>query len=347
MAASLGACRPAAHGTRLVLGDQTHVLQAKMEAAGALGSLDYAIEWANFPGAAPLFEALNAGAVDTAPAADLPIISAAVGGCRLRIPAISRSRSDSFGIVVPAHSPLVKVADLAGRTVIVSSARGSITHYLLLEALREAGLKPDAVTIGFMLPNDAASTYDAGKFDAWVTFGVYLVRAELAGGHVLRDARGICPGYGGIAVAQSALDDPARHRALGDFLRRARRANQWARANIEAYARVYSKLTGAALPIARKVVERENPALYPPDAAFVADVQRATDRFVAYGVFPHGVDVAALVETRLLAAEQEPGSDRFCRIRRSSSFPDASRGCAPLTLTRSDGGSGGGMSDRG
>jgi hypothetical protein len=59
------------------------------------------------------------------------------------------------------------------------------------------------------------------------------------------------------------------------------------------------------------------------------------------------VDVAALVETRLLAAEQEPGSDRFCRIRRSSSFPDASRGCAPLTLTRSDGGSGGGMSDRG
>ncbi len=187
--ATLSACRRISSGTRLVLGDQTHVLQAKMEAAGVLTGLDYAVEWANFPGAAPLFEALNAGAVDTAPAADLPIIAAAVGGCRLRIAAISRSRPDSFGIVVPAQSHLNRVADLAGRTVIVSSARGSITHYLLLEALREAGVKPGAVTIGFMLPNDATSAYETGKFDAWVTFGVYLVRAELSGGRVLRDAR--------------------------------------------------------------------------------------------------------------------------------------------------------------
>jgi len=95
----------------------------------------------------------------------------------LRIAAISRSRPDSFGIVVPAQSQLNRAADLAGRTVIVSSARGSITHYLLLEALREAGVKPGAVTIGFMLPNEAASAYETGKFDAWATFGVYLVRA--------------------------------------------------------------------------------------------------------------------------------------------------------------------------
>jgi ABC-type nitrate/sulfonate/bicarbonate transport system substrate-binding protein len=98
------------------------------------------------------------------------------------------------------------------------------------------------------------------------------------------------------------VDDPARRRALSDVLHRAQRANQWARANIEAYAGVYARLTGVDPAIARKVVERENPALYPPDATFATDLQTATDRFVAYGVYPHGVNVAALVDTTLLRA---------------------------------------------
>jgi len=47
-------------------------------------------------------------------------------------------------------------------------------------------------------------------------------------------------------------------------------------------------LTCVELPIARKVVERENLALYPPDGTFVTDLQTATDRFMAYGSIPTG-----------------------------------------------------------
>lgn len=299
--AMLAACRRPAGRVRLVLGDQMNIQRAKMEAAGVLDGLGYALEWANFPGAAPLFEALNAGAVDTAPAADLPIAAAAVGGVRLKIPAVSRFAPEGFAVVMPGGSPIHKVADLVGRSVIVSSARGSITHFMLLEALREAGVAAGQVRIGFMLPTDAASAFATGRIDAWVTFGVYLVRAELGGARVLRNAAGLCPGYGGIAAAAPALEDPARRAALADVFHRMRRASEWAGRNLDAYARVYGQRTGVDPQIARTLVQREHPALFSPDRRFVADLQQATDRFVGYGVYPHSVDIAALVDTTLLA----------------------------------------------
>ena len=48
----------------LRLADQKGNMRAQLEAAGALDDLTYDIRWFEFPAAAPLAEALNAGAVD-------------------------------------------------------------------------------------------------------------------------------------------------------------------------------------------------------------------------------------------------------------------------------------------
>lgn len=288
-------------GQGIVLGDQVHLLQAKLEAARALDGVSYRISWGNFPGAAPLLEALNAGAVDTAPAGDLPVVLAAAAGCRLKIAAISQAAPESMAVIVPAGSAIRSVRDMAGRSVIVSSARGSISHYLLLEALREADVPESAVRIGFMLPNDAAAAFASGQIEAWAIFGIYQAKAEAAGARVLRDARGIGPGYSLIAVSEGALIDPAKRAAIADVLGRARRANQWCAANPEPYAQIYARQTGVDIALARKMVSRERPALNVPDDAFINDVQRAADRFLEYGVLPRRVKVAELVESSLIA----------------------------------------------
>ena len=44
--------------------DQKGGMRSQLEAANALQDLPYEIKWAEFPAAAPLAEALNAGAVD-------------------------------------------------------------------------------------------------------------------------------------------------------------------------------------------------------------------------------------------------------------------------------------------
>lgn len=299
----LAACGPGGADGGIVLGDQVHLSQTRLAAAGQLANVPYPISWANFPGAAPLLEALNAGAVDTAPAGDLPVILAAAAGCRLKIAAVSRASPRAMAIIVPGGSPLRTVRDLAGQTVVVSSARGSIAHYLLLEALREAEVPGAAVRIAFMLPGDAAAAFATGQIAAWATFGIYQAKAEAAGARIVRDGSGIGPGYSLIAVSEAALANPAKRKAIADFLARARRANAWCRANPDRYAALYARQTGTDPAIARVMVSRENPGLAPPDAAFVAALQQAADRFHAdYAMLPRRVDVAGLVEPGLLDA---------------------------------------------
>ena len=305
IAASLGvmpglaACHRRAKG--LVLGDQVHLVQARLEAAKALDGVAYPITWANFQGAAPLLEALNAGAVDTAPAGDLPVVLAAAAGCRLKIAAISQFAPEAMAVIVPAGSAITKIADLAGRQVIVSSARGSISHYLLLEALREAGVAPDQVKIGFMLPTEAASAFANGQIAAWATFGVYQLRAEARGARILRDGRGIGPGYSLIAVAEAALADKDKREAIRDVLRRMQRADHWCAQNADTYAALYARQTGVSADLARRLVQRQTPNLSAPNAAFVNSLQRAADRFhLDYGILPRHVDVAGLIASDLL-----------------------------------------------
>src|SRR5438309_6624737 len=55
----------ASSDTTLKIGDQKGGSQAVMEAAGVLKDLPYRVEWKQFPAAAPLLEALNAGAIDS------------------------------------------------------------------------------------------------------------------------------------------------------------------------------------------------------------------------------------------------------------------------------------------
>ncbi|MFY9349259.1 MAG: ABC transporter substrate-binding protein [Sphingobium sp.] len=300
---ALAACGGGKGGrTKLVLGDQVHLLQSKAEAAGVLGNLAYDIEWANFVGAAPLLEALNAGAVDTAPAGDLPVVLAAAAKVPLKVIAGSVSSTKDIGIIVPPGSPIRSVAALAGHRVIVSSARGSISHYLLLEALKEAKLDRRTVDIGFMLPNDAAAAFAAGRIEAWATFGTYQIAAEQRGARVLRDGQGINTGLTLIAASQAALDDPAKRAALKDVLARFRQASLWAQAHPADYAAVFAKATGVDPKLAKLIVDRQNPVLVAPDAAVIAPLQRVVDRFRADGELPAHVDVASIVDRGIFPA---------------------------------------------
>ena len=104
---------------RLVLkaGDQKGGLRALLEAADALKGVQYDIQWTEFPAAAPLAEALNAGAVDLGPIGDAPAIFALAAGTRIKL--IGANRSDPYGTAVleRSASPLKGTADLTGTSI--------------------------------------------------------------------------------------------------------------------------------------------------------------------------------------------------------------------------------------
>ncbi|KIQ31061.1 ABC transporter substrate-binding protein [Pseudomonas viridiflava] len=281
---------------KLVLGDQAKGLRTVVEASKAFDGVPYQVEWANFQGAAPLFEALRAGAVDLAPAGDTPLLAAATGGAPLRIVAVRRSQARSIAILVPKDSPIQTVADLKGRNVVISSARGSISQYLLIRALANAGVKETDVNIGFVMPTDALPAFNAGKIEAWATFGVYQAFAEEQGARVLLSGEGINTGLTFITASDEVLTDPVRRQAINDVLKRLAKALDWARNNTDQYAEVFARVNDIPLPVSRRLQSWGIEALEPVEDRDVDALQQVDDLFVEKKIFPHAVKVAELVD---------------------------------------------------
>lgn len=297
MSAGLGGWVHAQSPAALVLGDQAGGLRALFEASGALEGAPFSWRWANFQGAAPLFEAHRSGAVDTAMAGDLPVLAAAVGKTPLKIVATRVGKADSLGIVVQASSALRSVADLRGKTVVVSSARGSISQYQLYGALEEAGVPRSEVQVKFVLPTDAAAAFASRQIDAWAVFDPYYTIALQQGGRILRDGRGINTALGFITASEAALADAGKRAAIVQFLERLARAGDWAVAHPEAYAQAYSQLTRLPIEAARTITARAAVVARPVTAADVSALQQVADRSARDGILPVRVSVAAITDT--------------------------------------------------
>ncbi|MBU9220234.1 ABC transporter substrate-binding protein [Burkholderia multivorans] len=281
-------------GVTLVLGDQAGGLRALAEAARVLEGVPYRFRWANFQGAAPLFEAHRAGAIDLAPAGDLPVLTAALGDPALRIVATRVGSPTSLGIVVQPDSPVRTVADLKGRTVVVSSARGSISQYQLYGALREHRLAPTDVDVRFVLPIDAFAAFEAKQIAIWATFDPYYGHVVRRGARVVRDGSGINSGLAFLTSPVDTLNDRAKRAALADVLARLTRAGQWALSHPADYASVYASLTRLPPDAAADIARRAALAQRSVSRADIDVLQRVADRAAADAILPKRVDVASI-----------------------------------------------------
>ncbi|OJA43443.1 ABC transporter substrate-binding protein [Burkholderia ubonensis] len=277
-------------GTRPLLraGDQKGGLRALLEAAGELNGLAYDVAWTEFPAAAPLAEALNAGAVDCGPIGDAPVIFALASGARIKV--IGASRSDPYGtaVVVRPDAPLKTAADLKGKRV--GTTRGSIGHFVTLKALDAAGLAPDDVSFRFLPPADTMLALASGSIDAWATWEPYTALAETSGrARVLVDGRGLWSGLSYVAATDAAL--AAKRDVLRDFLQRVVRAQAWSYRHADAFSATLARIIGIPQLAAKLQFERRRTRWQPIDAAVIAEQQRTADFYLKAGLLRQPLDV--------------------------------------------------------
>ncbi|WP_342044376.1 ABC transporter substrate-binding protein [Bacillus sp. OTU530] len=280
----------------LVLGDQAGMTKAKVEASKVLEGTPYKVRWASFQGAAPLFEAVKAGSVDTAPAGDTPVLAAAASDVPIKIIATSVSSPEAVGILVQKGSSIKKVEDLKGKTVVVSSAKGSIAQYLLIEALKEAGLSTKDVNVKFVLPTDAAAAFQAGEIEVWATFDPYLAIAEKNGGRLLRSGKNINTGLGFITASDAALQDPGKRAALEDVIKRISKAWEWENKHKKEYINIYSDITKLPKDVSETINGRVNAEVRDVTDQDITAVQKVADVFMDEGVLAKPVKVAEIVD---------------------------------------------------
>ncbi|WNS78352.1 ABC transporter substrate-binding protein [Domibacillus sp. DTU_2020_1001157_1_SI_ALB_TIR_016] len=287
----------------LVLGDQAGLTKSKVEASKVLEGTPYKVEWASFQGAAPLFEAVKAGSVDTAPAGDTPVLAAAASGVPIKIIASSVSAAESVTILVQKDSPIKDVEDLKGKDIVISSAKGSVSQYLVIEALKEVGLTTKDVNIKFVLPTDAAAAFKSGDIEVWATFDPYTTIAEDDGARVLKDGKGINSGIGFITASEEALEDPGKRAALQDVIQRFSKAWDWEQDNKEEYVKIYSDITRLPEDVAREINNKVNADVRPVSNEDIEAVQKVADTFAEEGVLEKPVDVAEIVDKEIFTEE--------------------------------------------
>ncbi len=277
-------------GTVLRAGDQRGNNRAVMEAAGVLKDVPYRIAWSEFVAAAPLIEAMNAGAIDGGIVGDAPFTFGFASGVPMRAIAARRSTQQGLAILVPGGSPLRGFDDLRGKRI--ATGRGSIGHFLVLAALRRAGWPDDAVRLVFLAPADARAALSSGAIDAWSTWEPYTSQYEvIEGGRQLVNGVGLTPGQGFQIASLDAIG--SKRAELADFITRLTAARRWANAHVAEYAEIWAKLMGFPVAVPRHWFGRTTESVVPTDAQVIRDEQTVIDVYAGAGLLQTRFEAAS------------------------------------------------------
>ena len=283
----------------LRIGNQKGGLRSLLEASGVLKDLPYRIEWSEFPAAAPLLEALNAGALDVGYQGDLAFLTVQAAGAPIRGIGVARPSPAGQGILVRGDGPLRQPADLRGRRI--AGNRGGWGQFLVRAALKREGIAVDEASITFLPPTDAALAFRSGAIDAWAIWEPYISLEVLEfGARTLLDGQGLTPSIMFVSAHEGAIRD--KEPLLADLLRRFRDGWHWADGHIPDYARYNSELTRLPAPVLERAygIERTRPGVL--DEVVVAEYQRAADEALEFGLLRRRVDVRPGLDLRFAAA---------------------------------------------
>ena len=263
----------------------TKVLEKRLEPLGVK------VEWAQFAQGPQLMEAMNVGRVDIGSVGETPPIFAQAAGAQIVYLVGSRQTKESgkgSAIAVPPNSPIKSVKDIKGQTVVFQKA--SASHYFILRALEEVGLKYSDIKVQ-SLPNvEAASAFLQGRIPVWVTGDPHLARAEKEGKvRILRNATGInSPGGYYVGIKQFAIDNPALLRAVIEEIDK---IQKWAQTHPKETAELTAQYQKLPPDVMDLVISRRTYGLRAISPALIKDQQRVADYFYKNGVLPKQVNV--------------------------------------------------------
>lgn len=278
----------------LRVGDQTRTTHSLLEAAGLLKSVPYNLQFSQFPTAAPVMEALNAGAIDIGYGGDAATTFTLATGNPSKIVGAYRSDPACIALIIPKNSPIKSVTDLVGKKVAVS--RGSVGHLLVAKALQKHNLPPDSVEYRFLQPADAYPAFASGAVDAWAIWTIYIARAQHDhGARVLINGRGLVNNTAYHTARNDALDK--KRPLIKDYLERVAKARVWAINNLDAYAKVWAPMIGATEKIAREAYSMERMLPVKITQPLIADQQTLVKYYADSKIIPAAFDIAPAFDT--------------------------------------------------
>jgi sulfonate transport system substrate-binding protein len=265
--------------TLLTLLKQNGTLEKKLAPLG----LD--VSWHEMSGAT-LLTALNTGSVDLhSDVADAYALFTQAANAPLTYYAKETSAPNAQAIIVRTDSSFQKVTDLKGKKVAVTKGAG--VHYLLVAALKRAGLTEKDIDVRYLEAQDAVSAFNGGSVDAAVVWDPFLA-VQLQGGkaRVLADGRDGLVEYNRFYTATSSFAK-AHPEVLKIVFDELQATGRWVKANPKEAAERLSPIWGN-VPTAtvEQVNTRRSYAIVPVQRNELAEQQRIADAFHGAGLIP-------------------------------------------------------------
>ncbi|MFN8520140.1 MAG: aliphatic sulfonate ABC transporter substrate-binding protein [Chloroflexota bacterium] len=192
----------------------------------ALAPQGVSVTWVQSAGSNKANQALLSNAIDIGSTAGSAALLARSNGSPIHTIEVY-SQPEWAALVVPAGSPIQSVADLRGTHI--AATKGTDPYFFLLQALEEAGVGLDEVTIENLQHADGWAALQNGSVDAWAGLDPIMANAEATAGAQLLYRNVGFNSYGFLNanesfltsrpdVAQTVVDayERARARALAD-----------------------------------------------------------------------------------------------------------------------------------
>ena len=254
------------------------------------------IKWNEFPGGPQILEALAVGSIDIGATGDTPPVYAQAGGKPLHYVAYEAAKPESSAILVPKDSALNSLADLKGKRVAVH--RGSSSHYLLVQAVTQAGLNWNDIDVVWLSPADARAAFQKGAVDAWAIWDPYYAAAEVEDhAKVLASGKGLSANYTFYLASAKFLENHPS--AVTGIIQQVNAADAWVQQHIPETAEIFAKTTGLAPEVSLKFIQRRpNPSgAEPLNQQVINNQQQLADRFSALNIIPKPISIQDAVWT--------------------------------------------------
>ena len=254
------------------------------------------ISWNEFPAGPQILEALAVGSIDVGVTGDTPPVYAQAAKKPLYYIAYEAAKPLASAILVPQNSKLTQLSQLKGKRIALQ--KGSSAHYLLVQAVRKAGLQWSDVQPIWLSPADARAAFQKGAVDAWAIWDPFFASAQLEDhAKILVSGQGLSPNYTFYLASPEFVQQHPQ--AVKGIIQQLNVADQWVQANRIATAQAIAKSTGLKPQVSQTFIDRRpRPSgAAPLSAKVISDQQQLANRFTELKIIPNSIDIKQAVWT--------------------------------------------------
>lgn len=219
-----------------------------------------------------------------------PPVTAKAAGTDIALIAAGATKEYGSGILVGKNSQITNLKQLKGKTI--AYQKGTTAQYLIIQALKKAGLSTNDVKLVNMDQSSASVAFAKGSVDAWVTWDPYTATAQVnQGAKLLTNGTGLAKNRDFLISTQNYAKT---HTALSKLLTTYINDDMtWANNHHTQLIAMLSKTLKLSDAVIQKMVERRTyaMALVKADSSIVDEENQIANTFYQEGVVTEKVDM--------------------------------------------------------